>query len=190
MRSQNPACRMWFQRVEEVEEPEHFCTQMPVDVGEEIKIPKRPAGPSVLPGDFQRVRLMTNHKLKAKKDKELQKEYVERWKREEAEKREKARREKEEEDAKFEERFKIQLMQGGYTQAQAQAEAMLKKEKEKKEGEEYDDDSRTSVSSSRRDGTYTTVKRYRIGEDDSRSSVDRRFQVNRPGERVEETRIQ
>lgn len=51
------------------------------------------------------------------------------------------------------------------------------------------DDSRTSVSSSRRDGTYTTVKRYRIGEDDSRSSVDRRFQVNRPGERVEETRI-
>jgi hypothetical protein len=52
------------------------------------------------------------------------------------------------------------------------------------------EDTRTSVSSSRRgDGAYTTVKRYRIGEDDSRSSVDRRFQVNRPGERVEETRI-
>jgi hypothetical protein len=51
------------------------------------------------------------------------------------------------------------------------------------------EDSRTSVSSSRRDGGYTTIKRYRIGEDDSRSSVDRRFQVNRPGERVEETRI-
>ena len=52
------------------------------------------------------------------------------------------------------------------------------------------DESRTSVSSARRgDGGYTTVKRYRIGEDDSRSSVDRRFQVNRPGERVEETRI-
>jgi hypothetical protein len=51
------------------------------------------------------------------------------------------------------------------------------------------DDSRTSVSSARRDGTYTTVKRYRIGEDDSRSSVDRRFQVDRPGERVEETRV-
>ena len=51
------------------------------------------------------------------------------------------------------------------------------------------DDSRTSVSSSRRDGAYTTVKRYRIGEDDTRSSVDRRFPVNRPGERVEETRI-
>jgi hypothetical protein len=49
-------------------------------------------------------------------------------------------------------------------------------------------DTRTSVSSSRRDGAYTTVKRYRIGEDD-RSSVDRRFQVNKPGERVEETRI-
>lgn len=51
------------------------------------------------------------------------------------------------------------------------------------------EDSRTSVSSSRRDGGYTTIKRYRIGEDDSRSSVDRRFQVNRPGERVEETHI-
>ena len=51
------------------------------------------------------------------------------------------------------------------------------------------DDSRTSVSSARRDGGYTTVKRYRIGEDDSRSSVDRRYSVNRPGERVEETRI-
>jgi hypothetical protein len=36
---------------------------------------------------------------------------------------------------------------------------------------------------------YTTIKRYRIGEDDSRPSVDRRFHVNRLGERVEETRI-
>lgn len=58
-----------------------------------------------------------------------------------------------------------------------------------KERDRYADDSRSTVSSSRRDGGYTTVKRYRIGEDDSRSSVDRRFAVNRPGERVEETRI-
>jgi Domain of unknwon function (DUF3824) len=58
------------------------------------------------------------------------------------------------------------------------------------------DDSRTSVSSARRDGGrdggYTTVKRYVVKDDDSRSSVgrDRRsFVPERAGERVEETRI-
>src|SRR2546423_3504511 len=66
-----------------------------------------------------------------KKEKELQKEYVAKWKREEAEKKEKAKREKEEEDAKFEERFKIQFMQAGYTEEQA--EAVLKKKKMEKE---------------------------------------------------------
>ncbi|EXJ56489.1 hypothetical protein A1O7_06833 [Cladophialophora yegresii CBS 114405] len=55
------------------------------------------------------------------------------------------------------------------------------------------DDSRTSVSSARRDGGYTTVKRYIVKEDDrdSRSSVGRArtFVPERAGERVEETRI-
>ncbi|OAG34535.1 hypothetical protein AYO21_11317 [Fonsecaea monophora] len=53
------------------------------------------------------------------------------------------------------------------------------------------DDSRTSVSSSRRDGGYTTVKRYVVKEDDSRSSVgrERRFVPERAGERLEETRF-
>lgn len=54
------------------------------------------------------------------------------------------------------------------------------------------DDSRTSVSSTRRDGGgYTTRTRYIVKEDDSRSSVgrDRRFVPERAGERVEETRI-
>ena len=55
------------------------------------------------------------------------------------------------------------------------------------------DDSRTSVSSARRDGGYTTVKRYIVKEDDrdSRSSVGRArsFVPERGGERVEETRI-
>lgn len=53
------------------------------------------------------------------------------------------------------------------------------------------DDSRTSVSSARRDGGYTTVKRYVVKEEDTRSSAgrDRRFVPERAGERVEETRI-
>ena len=60
-------------------------------------------------------------------------QYVEKWKRDEAEKKEKAKREKEEEDRKFEERFKIQFMQAGYTEAQAEAELRKKKaEVEKK----------------------------------------------------------
>lgn len=52
------------------------------------------------------------------------------------------------------------------------------------------DDSRTSISSARRDGGYTTVKRYIVKDDDARSSIgrDRRF-PDRPGERIEETRI-
>ena len=52
-------------------------------------------------------------------------------------------------------------------------------------------DSRSTISSARRgggdDAGYTTVRRYRIGEDDDSRSG--RFAVNRPGERVEETRI-
>ncbi len=63
-------------------------------------------------------------------------------------------------------------------------------------GDRYDD-SRTSISSARRDGGhqggYTTVKRYIVKEDDrdSRSSVGRAraFVPERGGERVEETRI-
>ena len=55
------------------------------------------------------------------------------------------------------------------------------------------DDTRTSVSSARRDGGYTTVKRYIVKEDDrdSRSSTGRTrdFNPQRGGERVEETRI-
>ena len=53
------------------------------------------------------------------------------------------------------------------------------------------DDSRTSISSARRDGGYTTVKRYIVKEDDSRSSIgrDRRFIPDHAGERVEETRV-
>ncbi|KAI1623025.1 hypothetical protein EDD37DRAFT_682485 [Exophiala viscosa] len=53
------------------------------------------------------------------------------------------------------------------------------------------DDSRTTVSSARRDGGYTTVKRYVVKEEDTRSSTgrDRRFVPERAGERVEETRI-
>ncbi|KAL2416454.1 hypothetical protein ABEF95_016197 [Exophiala dermatitidis] len=52
------------------------------------------------------------------------------------------------------------------------------------------DDSRTSLSS-RRDGGYTTVKRYVVKEEDARSTSgrDRRFVPDRAGERVEETRI-
>lgn len=56
-------------------------------------------------------------------------------------------------------------------------------------------DSRTNVSSSRRDrdGGYTTVKRYVIKDDDARSSYggrdSRSFVPERSGERVEETRI-
>ncbi|EXJ88703.1 hypothetical protein A1O1_05635 [Capronia coronata CBS 617.96] len=53
------------------------------------------------------------------------------------------------------------------------------------------DDARTSVSSARRDGGYTTVKRYVVKEEDTRSPIgrDRRFVPDRAGERVEETRI-
>jgi hypothetical protein len=83
--------------------------------------------------EFQKAKELYEAEQKAKKEKELQKEIVERWQREEAEKKEKARREKEEEDAKFEERFKIQFMQAGYTEAQAEAVLKKKKEKEKKE---------------------------------------------------------
>ena len=61
-------------------------------------------------------------------------------------------------------------------------------------GRDRYDDSRTSVSSSRRDGGgggYTTVKRYVVNDNDLRSNVgrDRRYIPDRPGERVEETRI-
>ena len=64
------------------------------------------------------------------------------------------------------------------------------------------DDSRTTISSSRRDrdggrdsgrdGGYTTVKRYIVKDDDTRSNYgrsDRRIFPERGGERVEETRI-
>lgn len=54
------------------------------------------------------------------------------------------------------------------------------------------DDSRTSVSSARRDGGgYTTRTRYIVKEDDARSSIgrDHRFIPERSGERIEETRI-
>ena len=79
----------------------------------------------------EKMREMYEKEQKAKKEKELQKEYVEKWKREEAEKKEKAKREKEDEDRKFEERFKIQFMQAGYTEAQA--EAVLQKKKRENE---------------------------------------------------------
>jgi hypothetical protein len=96
--------------------------------------------------EIQKAKELYEAEQKAKKDKELQKEYVERWKREEAEKREKEKREKEkrekekrekekrekeEEDAKFEKRFKIQFMQAGYTEEQV--EAILKKKKNENE---------------------------------------------------------
>ena len=79
----------------------------------------------------EKMRELYEKEQKAKKEKELQKEYVEKWKREEAEKKEKAKREKEDEDRKFEERFKIQFMQAGYTEAQA--EAVLQKKKRENE---------------------------------------------------------
>ena len=79
----------------------------------------------------EKARELYEKQQKATKEKELQKEYVEKWKREEAEKKEKAKREKEEEDKKFEERFKIQFMQAGYTEAQA--EAVLQKKKRENE---------------------------------------------------------
>jgi hypothetical protein len=70
--------------------------------------------------EIQKARELYEREQKAKKERELQKEYVERWMREEAEK-EKEKREKEEQDRKFEERFKIQFMQAGYTEEQAEA---------------------------------------------------------------------
>lgn len=79
--------------------------------------------------EIQKAKELYEAEQKAKKEKELR----EKWKREEAEKKEKAKREKEEEDAKFEERFKIQFMQAGYTEAQAEAVLKKKKEKERKE---------------------------------------------------------
>ena len=79
----------------------------------------------------EKMRELYEKEQKARKDKELQKEYVEKWKREEAEKKEKAKREKAEEDRKFEERFKIQFMQAGYTESQA--EAVLQKKKRENE---------------------------------------------------------
>jgi hypothetical protein len=81
--------------------------------------------------EHEKAREAYERDLKEKKDKELQKEYVEKWKREEAEKKEKEKREKEEEDRKFEERFKIQFMHAGYTEAQA--EAVLQKKKKENE---------------------------------------------------------
>jgi hypothetical protein len=81
--------------------------------------------------EIQRARELYEREQTAKKEKELQKEYVEKWKREEAEKKEKEKREKEEEDRKFEERFKVQFMQAGYTEAQA--EAVLQKKKSENE---------------------------------------------------------
>lgn len=53
-------------------------------------------------------------------------------------------------------------------------------------------DSRTTISSGRRDGGYTTKTRYIVKDDDARSSHgrgDRSFVPERGGERVEETRI-
>jgi hypothetical protein len=79
----------------------------------------------------EKMKEMYEREQKAKKEKELQKEYVAKWKREEAEKKEKEKRQKEEEDAKFEERFKIQFMQAGYTEAQA--EVVLQKKKRESE---------------------------------------------------------
>jgi hypothetical protein len=81
--------------------------------------------------EIQRARELYEREQTAKKEKALQKEYVEKWKREEAEKKEKEKREKEEEDRKFEERFKLQFMQAGYTEAQA--EAILQKKKKENE---------------------------------------------------------
>lgn len=81
--------------------------------------------------EIQKAREHYEREQTAKKEKQLQKEYVERWKREEAEKKEKEKREKEEEDRKFEERFKLQFMQAGYTEAQA--EAILQKKKKENE---------------------------------------------------------
>lgn len=82
--------------------------------------------------ELEKARELYEKEKKTKKDKELQKEYVEKWKREEAEKKEKAKREKEEEDKKFEERFKIQFMQAGYTEVQAEAILQKKKRENKK----------------------------------------------------------
>ena len=67
---------MWFQRVEEVAEPESTFTASAVaashPVGDAIKIPTNPTGPFVHPGDFQRVRLMTSLSLTGLREIEIE----------------------------------------------------------------------------------------------------------------------
>jgi hypothetical protein len=70
--------------------------------------------------------------MEIQKAKELyEREHKEKQEKKKKEK-EKEKREKAEEDNKFEQRFKIQLMQAGYTEAQAEAVLQKKEENEKK----------------------------------------------------------
>jgi len=70
---------------------------------------------------------------KRKEEEHRQKEYVEKWKREEAEKADKAKREKEAEDAKFEERVKLEFMAAGYSQEHIDAIIHKRREKDNKD---------------------------------------------------------